>query len=119
MSIFTCRSGAFLLSFGTGYQELNLIISDLKSLKSQVKAVRDSQQTILQDITNWTCVDENRALQELFLHLSDLNALWSEVQTNFAGLSDCTKFSSCLMVVTFSPITFHILLKLETYQVFH
>ncbi|KAK6619838.1 hypothetical protein RUM44_006237 [Polyplax serrata] len=78
------RSGAFLLSFGTGYQELNLIISDLKSLKSQVKAVRDSQQTILQDITNWTCVDENRALQELFLHLSDLNALWSEVQTNFA-----------------------------------
>lgn len=85
-NIFFCRSGAFLLSFGTGHQELNLIISDLKSLKSQLKAVRDTQQTILHDITNWTCVDENRPLQELFLHLSDLNSLWKQAQTNFAGL---------------------------------
>lgn len=45
--------------------------------------MRDSQQQALQDMTSWACTDENRALQELFVYLSDLNSLWSEVQTQF------------------------------------
>lgn len=111
------RGGALLLSFGTGYPELNYIISELKNLRSHTKAVRDSQQAVLQDMMNWACNDENRALQELFAHLTDLNSLWCEVQTQFAG--NCQgeeKFVELLYYAGFVIVQFYLILNSESYR---
>lgn len=71
---------------GTGHCDLKMVISELKDVRSSAKAFMVAQNTALLDLLKWATKDENRAIQETFTQLAELNALWTEVQKDFTGI---------------------------------
>jgi hypothetical protein len=69
----------------SGHQELNMVISELRDVRSTAKAFAAAQNTAAQDMLKWSLSEENPAIQDTFVHLSELNALWTEVQKEFTG----------------------------------
>lgn len=88
------RSSIRLKSFSCGHSELNLIVSDMKELRSVAKQFTNAQETVWKDLHKWASRERNQAIKESFNHLSELNRLWTEVQTEFVG-----KFSVFVKVV--------------------
>lgn len=80
-----------LKSIGSGHQELNMVISQLRNVKSTAKAFATAQNTASQDMLKWSSSEENLAVQDTFAQLSELNALWTEVQKDFTG-EICTEY---------------------------
>jgi hypothetical protein len=74
-----------LKSIGSGHQELNMVISQLRNVKSTAKAFATAQNTASQDMLKWSLSEENTAIKDTFAQLSELNTLWTEVQKDFAG----------------------------------
>jgi len=79
------RSGVRLKSMSSGHQELNMVISQLRDVKSTAKAFATAQNTASQDMLKWSSSEENLAIQDTFLQLTELNALWTAVQKDFSG----------------------------------
>lgn len=79
------RSSIRLKSFSCGHSELNLIVSDMKELRSVAKQFTNAQETVWKDLHKWASRERNQAIKESFNHLSELNRLWTEVQTEFVG----------------------------------
>ena len=72
-------------SISSGHQELNMVISQLRDVRSSAKAFAVAQNTAAQDMLKWSLSEENHAIQDTFVQLSELNALWTEVQKDFTG----------------------------------
>ncbi|XP_021915158.1 uncharacterized protein LOC110827625 isoform X2 [Zootermopsis nevadensis] len=68
----------------SGHRELNMVISELRDVRSTAKAFAMAQNTAAQDMLKWSLNEENPAIQDTFVQLSELNALWTEVQKEFA-----------------------------------
>jgi hypothetical protein len=69
----------------SGHRDLNMVISELQDVRSTAKAFAMAQNTATQDMLKWSLNEENPAIQDTFVQLSELNALWTEVQKEFAG----------------------------------
>ncbi|PSN53083.1 hypothetical protein C0J52_09150 [Blattella germanica] len=68
----------------SGHRELNMVISELKDVRSTAKAFAVAQNTATQDMLKWSVNEENPAIQDTFVQMTELNAIWSEVQREFA-----------------------------------
>lgn len=77
------RSGVKLLSLGVGHSDLNVLVSDIKDIKSCARAFMNAQQIAAQDMTRWAVHQENRAIQDVITNIADLFALWTDVQKTF------------------------------------
>lgn len=72
-------------SFSCGHPELNLIVSDMKEMRSAAKQFTDAQETVWKDLHKWASRERNEAIRESFTHLIELNRVWTEVQNDFIG----------------------------------
>ena len=70
----------------SGHRELNMVISELRDVRSTAKAFTTAQSTATQDMLKWSMTEENPAIQDTFVQLAELNAIWTEVQREFAGV---------------------------------
>lgn len=61
-----------------------MVISQLRDVKSTARAFATAQNTASQDMLKWASSEENHAIQGTFVQLTDLNALWTAVQKDFA-----------------------------------
>jgi hypothetical protein len=84
-----CRSGVRLKSMSSGYRELNMVISELRDVRSTAKAFVVAQNTATQDMLKWSLNEENTAIRDTFVQLSELSVLWTQVQKEFAGEIMC------------------------------
>jgi hypothetical protein len=66
-----------------------MVISELRDVRSTAKAFAVAQYTAAQDILKWSLNEENPAIRDTFVQLSELSALWIEVQKEFAGEITC------------------------------
>lgn len=81
------RSSVRLRSIGSGHGELNLVISELKDMRTTAKAFLNAQHSASMELLQWAQAGENRAIHDTFVFLSELNTLWSDTQKDFAGKS--------------------------------
>ncbi|XP_062587492.1 uncharacterized protein LOC134249152 [Saccostrea cucullata] len=80
------RSGAKLKSLGSGESsDLNVMISELKDMRESAKGFMNSQNSACQDMMRWAVNEENRAIQDVANHITELNLLWTDVQKDFIG----------------------------------
>ncbi|XP_026282977.1 uncharacterized protein LOC113209573 [Frankliniella occidentalis] len=77
------RSSVRIRSIGSGHGELNLVISELKDMRVAAKAFLNAQQTASSELLQWAQAGENRAIQDTFVFLNELNTLWNETQKDF------------------------------------
>lgn len=81
------RSSVKLKCLNSGHSDLNMIISDVKEIRSAFKSFHLAQVTTWEDMAKWANKEKTIALQEILHVLLDLCYLWSEVQLDFlAGL---------------------------------
>lgn len=78
------RSSVRLKSISSGHRELNMVISELRDVRSTAKAFTLAQNTATQDMLKWSMNEENPAIQDTFVQLAELNTVWTEVQREFA-----------------------------------
>jgi len=60
-----------------------MVISQLRDVRSTAKAFVTAQNTASHDMLKWSSSEENPAIQDTFAQLSELNALWTDVQKDF------------------------------------
>uniref|UniRef100_A0A1B6JQ69 F-BAR domain-containing protein n=1 Tax=Homalodisca liturata TaxID=320908 RepID=A0A1B6JQ69_9HEMI len=77
------RSSIRLKSFSCGHSELNLIVLDMKEVRSAAKQFTDAQETVWKDLFKWASKERNEAIRESFSYLVELSRLWTEVQNEF------------------------------------
>ncbi|XP_046406585.1 uncharacterized protein LOC124171458 [Ischnura elegans] len=77
------RSSVRLKALGSGHSDLNMVISQLKDVRSSAKAFMMAQNTAMQDLLKWSLTCENLAFKDVFMQLNELNTLWSEAQKDF------------------------------------
>lgn len=78
------RSSVRLRSIGSGHGELNLVISELKEMRTTAKAFISAQHAASMELLQWAHAGENRAIQDTFVFLSELNSLWTDTQKEFS-----------------------------------
>jgi hypothetical protein len=105
LSLVSCyRSSVMLKSMSSGYQELSMVISELRDVRSTAKAFAEAQYTAAQDMVKWSLTEENPAIRDTFVQLSELSALWTEVQKEFAGEICACKCCVVLIVLQYGNI---------------
>lgn len=72
-----------LLSLGAGHGDLNVLISEVKDMRTTAKAFMNAQSAASQDLLKWAANEENRAMQDVANQLAELNLVWTEVQREF------------------------------------
>ncbi|XP_025085604.1 uncharacterized protein LOC112559005 [Pomacea canaliculata] len=77
------RSSVKLMSLGAGHADLNVLISEVKDMRTTAKAFMNAQSSASQDLLKWATNEENRALQDVANQLAELNLVWTEVQREF------------------------------------
>ncbi|KAK7098166.1 uncharacterized protein [Littorina saxatilis] len=77
------RSSVKLMSLGAGHGDLNVLISEVKDIRSTAKAFMNAQSVASQDLLKWAANEENRALQDVANQMAELNLAWAEVQRDF------------------------------------
>ncbi|XP_075219320.1 uncharacterized protein LOC142323487 isoform X2 [Lycorma delicatula] len=77
-------------SFTSGHSDLNMIISDLKEVKSTAKAFMLAQQTAWRDISKWASKEHNSTISSSLTYFMQLSDLWTDVQSEF--LEQVSKF---------------------------
>ncbi|XP_076471005.1 uncharacterized protein LOC143300942 [Babylonia areolata] len=77
------RSSVKLMSLGAGHGDLNVLISEVKDMRTTAKAFMNAQSAASQDLLKWAANEENRALQDVANQLAELNLVWTEVQREF------------------------------------
>jgi len=78
------RSGVRIKSIGSGYSDLQMVISQLKDVRTASKGFATAQSAAMQDLVKWSLKDENRAIQDALTQVDELFSVWSEVQREFA-----------------------------------
>lgn len=78
------RSGVRIKSIGSGYTDLQMVISQLKDVRTASKGFSAAQSAAMQDLVKWSLKDENRAIQDALTQVGELFSLWSEVQRELA-----------------------------------
>lgn len=78
------RSGVRIKSIGSGYSDLQMVISQLKDVRIGSKAFAAAQSCAMQDLVKWSLKDENRAIQDALTQVDELFSVWAEVQREFA-----------------------------------
>jgi hypothetical protein len=81
----------------SGYRELNMVISELRDVRSTAKAFAVAQNTATQDMLKWSLNEENTAIRDTFVQFSELSALWTQVQKEFTGEITCVR--ACIFIV--------------------
>lgn len=71
------------MSLGAGHGDLNVLISEVKDMRTTAKAFMNAQSAASQDLLKWAANEENRALQDVANQLAELNLVWTEVQREF------------------------------------
>lgn len=77
------RSSAKLMSFGTGNADLNILMSEVKDVRSSAKSFMGAQSLASNDMLRWAANEENRAIQDVVNQISELNTQWTDVQRDF------------------------------------
>lgn len=72
-----------MMSLGAGHGDLNVLISEVKDMRTTAKAFMNAQSAASQDLLKWAANEENRALQDIANQLAELNLVWTEVQREF------------------------------------
>jgi len=78
------RSGVRIKSIGSGYSDLQMVISQLKDVRVASKGFATAQSSAMQDLVKWSLKDENRAIQDALTQIGELFAIWTEVQREFS-----------------------------------
>jgi len=79
------RSGVRIRSIGSGYSDLQMVISQLKDVRTASKAFSTAQSSAMQDLVKWGLKDENRAIQDAVTQVGELFSVWTEVQRDFSA----------------------------------
>lgn len=79
------RSGVRIRSIGSGYSDLQMVISQLKDVRTASKAFSTAQSSAMQDLVKWSLKDENRAIQDAVTQVCELFSVWTEVQREFSN----------------------------------
>lgn len=79
------RSGVRIRSIGSGYSDLQMVISQLKDVRTASKVFSTAQASAMQDLVKWSLRDENRAIQDALTQVGELFSVWTEVQRDFAS----------------------------------
>lgn len=79
------RSGVRIKSIGSGYSDLQMVISQLKDVRAASKAFSTAQSSAMQDVVKWSLKDENRAIQDALTQVGELFSVWTEVQREFSS----------------------------------
>jgi len=79
------RSGVRIRSIGSGYSDLQMVISQLKDVRTASKAFSTAQSSAMQDLVKWSLKDENRAIQDALTQVGELFSVWTEVQRDFSA----------------------------------
>ena len=92
------RSGVRIRSIGSGHGDLQMVIAQLKDVRTtgkvgklslftwdlqsiiQFKAFSIAQSSAMQDLVKWSLKDENRAIQDALTQVGELFSVWTEVQ---------------------------------------
>lgn len=78
------RSGVRIRSIGSGHSDLQMVIAQLKDVRTTAKAFSTAQSSAMQDLVKWSLKDENRAIQDALTQVGELFSIWSEVQREFS-----------------------------------
>lgn len=74
------RSGVRIRSIGSGHSDLQMVIAQLKDVRTTGKAFSTAQSAAMQDLVKWSLKDENRAIQDALTQVGELFSIWTEVQ---------------------------------------
>jgi len=74
------RSGVRIRSIGSGHSDLQMVIAQLKDVRTTGKAFSAAQSSAMQDLVKWSLKDENRAIQDALTQVGELFSIWTEVQ---------------------------------------
>ncbi|XP_064477606.1 uncharacterized protein LOC135391308 [Ornithodoros turicata] len=77
------RSGARLKALNGGHADLNLVISELRDVRTAMKSFLTAQNSVSQDLVIWAQADENRVIQDVMCQLAELNTFWTDIQKDF------------------------------------
>ena len=58
------RSGVRIRSIGSGHSDLQMVISQMKDLRTASKAFTTAQSEAMQDLVKWSLKGENRAITD-------------------------------------------------------
>jgi len=78
------RSGVRIRSIGSGHSDLQMVIAQLKDVRTAAKAFSTAQSSAMQDLVKWSLKDENRAIQDALTQVGELFSIWNEVQRDFS-----------------------------------
>jgi len=78
------RSGVRIRSIGSGHSDLQMVIAQLKDVRTAAKAFSTAQSSAMQDLVKWSLKDENRAIQDALTQVGELFSVWTEVQRDFS-----------------------------------
>jgi len=78
------RGGVKIMSGLTGgnHSDLNMLISEIKDVRSGGKTFMTAQNSMAQHLLKWGA-NENRAIQDVSSQLCEINTTWTEVQRDF------------------------------------
>ncbi|XP_043203611.1 eukaryotic translation initiation factor 3 subunit A-like isoform X1 [Amphibalanus amphitrite] len=77
------RGGVRLRTLSSRHSELQLLISELRTVRAAQRGLVAAQNRAAQDLVRWSLRDENRAVQEVAQLLAELTAIYADVQTEF------------------------------------
>jgi len=78
------RSGVRIRSIGSGHSDLQMVIAQMKDVRTAAKAFSTAQSSAMQDLVKWSLKDENRAIQDALTQVGELFSIWTEVQRDFS-----------------------------------
>ena len=75
------RGGVKIMSGLTGgnHSDLNMLISEIKDVRSAAKTFMTAQNSAAQHLLKWGS-NENRAIQDVSSQLCEINTTWTEVR---------------------------------------
>ena len=75
------RGGVKIMSGLTGgnHSDLNMLISEIKDVRSAAKTFMTAQNSSAQHLLKWGS-NENRAIQDVSSQLCEINTTWTEVR---------------------------------------
>ena len=74
-----------LRSLSSRHSELQLLISELRTVRAAQRGLVAAQGRAAQDLVRWSLRDENRAVQEVAQLLAELTTIYADVQNEFNG----------------------------------
>ena len=86
-------------SISSGHGQLQMIVSQIREVRTTFKAFMAAQMTLSDDLVKWSAENENIVIQDVLTQSSQLQLLWMDAQKEFSGINKLLLFKS--------PITFN------------